>query len=97
LRETAAAQSRDIEIVPRLCDGAFDAVISGDNETHDDIVSAELERLMEKVEVVVLAQASMARIIECIPPEARKIPVLSSPELAVARAREVLFASVQVA
>lgn len=97
LQETAAAQSRDIEIIPRLCDGAFDAVISGDNETHDDIVSAVLADLMEKVEVVVLAQASMARIVECVPPEARKIPILSSPELAVRRAWEILSACGQAA
>jgi Asp/Glu/hydantoin racemase len=97
LRETAAAQARDIKIVRRLCDGAFDAVISGDNETHDDIVLAELARLTEQVEVVVLAQASMARVVACIPPEARKIPILSSPEFAVRHARAVLCPSGQAA
>jgi Asp/Glu/hydantoin racemase len=97
LRETAAAQSRRIDVVPCLCDGAFDAVIAGDNETHDHIVTAALARLIHTVDVVVLAQASMAGVVERIPRDVRTKPVLSSPGLAIARAREVLFAARQAA
>jgi Asp/Glu/hydantoin racemase len=97
LRETAAAQSRRIDVVPCLCDGAFDAVIAGDNETHDHIVTAALARLIRTVDVVVLAQASMAGVVERIPRDVRTKPVLSSPGLAIGRAREVLFAARQAA
>lgn len=90
LRETAAAQSRVIEITPCLCDGAFDAVIAGDNDTHDQMVSEALLGLIGTVDVVVLAQASMAAVAERIPAELRRCPVLSSPESAVLRAYEAL-------
>ncbi len=97
LRQTAAAQSRHIDVVPCLCDGAFDAVIAGDNETHDHIVTAALVRLIDTVDVVVLAQASMAGVAERIPRDARAKPVLSSPRLAIGRARDVLLAAGQAA
>ena len=42
------------------------------------------------VDVVVLAQASMARVAEAMPPGAVPVPVLSSPRLAVERLRQVL-------
>ncbi len=93
LRETAAAQSQRIEVIPCLCDGAFDAVIAGDNRTHDRIVSAALARLAADVDVVVLAQASMAGVVARMPAEARNKPVLSSPGPAIRRAREVLAAA----
>lgn len=93
LKETAAAQARAIELTPCLCGGAFDAVIAGDNDTHDEIVREALVRLMQTVDVVVLAQASMAGVVEKIPPELRRCPVLSSPESAVLRAREALCAA----
>ena len=92
LRETAGAQSRRIDVVPCLCDKAFNAVIAGDKETHDRLVCAALVQLIDTVDVVVLAQASMASAVDRIPPEARLKPVLSSPGSAVSRAREVLIA-----
>jgi len=91
LREVAAARSRSIEVVECLCDGAFEAFLSGDNETHDGIVLRALMRLIESVEVVVLAQASMAGVVERIAAERLVKPVLSSPALAVRRACEVLL------
>jgi Asp/Glu/hydantoin racemase len=81
---------KDISIVEVLCEGAFDAVMSGDGLTHDDLVSAALLKLIPQVDVVVLAQASMARVLATIDPAALTVPVLSSPELAVRRVAEVL-------
>ena len=46
------------------------------------------ERTLElaaQVDVVVLAQASMARVLEIIPEEEREVPILSSPHLALAQ------------
>ncbi|MCS7314192.1 MAG: aspartate/glutamate racemase family protein [Bryobacterales bacterium] len=90
LREVAAARSRTIEVEPCLCGGAFDAVLAGDNDTHDRIVSEALLRMMPSVDVVVLAQASMARVIENLPRDLLTRPILSSPEPAVRQAREIL-------
>ncbi|GGA55437.1 hypothetical protein GCM10011507_03370 [Edaphobacter acidisoli] len=90
LREKAAAMGRKVELVECLCDGAFEAVLTGDTKTHDRIVSAALLDEMRGVDAVVLAQASMARVVEAMPEGSLKMPVLSSPELSVQRAREVL-------
>jgi Asp/Glu/hydantoin racemase len=91
LEQTAARMGRRIEIVPRLCEGAFSAVISGDTATHDRLVAEGLADLMPKVGIVVLAQASMARIAGSLPPGC--VPVLSSPELAIRRVRNEMLAA----
>ena len=91
LREKAAAMGRKVELVECLCDGAFEAVLTGDTATHDRIVSAALLDEMRGVDAVVLAQASMARVVGTMPAGSLKMPVLSSPELSVERAREILL------
>lgn len=88
LREKSAAAGLNTQIEESLCDGAFQAVLAGDTETHDRAVSQALVQLAEKVDLVVLAQASMARVLQQMPEV--KVPVLSSPELAVLRTRELL-------
>jgi Asp/Glu/hydantoin racemase len=71
----------DATVVARLCDGAFDALQRGDGARHDAIVAENLDALAADVDVVVLAQASMARIAATRP--AGGTPVLSSPRLAM--------------
>ena len=81
---------RSIDIVPSLAEGAFEAVLAGDTARHDNLLTASLERLLKEVDVLVLAQASMARVI----PQMRLNggpPILSSPELAVKRARDLFI------
>lgn len=73
-----------------LCEGAFDALFAGDLETHDRIVRATLRALMVRNDVVVLAQASMARVAESIPAQEQVVPILSSPRLAMAHARDTI-------
>jgi Asp/Glu/hydantoin racemase len=90
IRERAALKGRDAQVETVLCEGAFEALGRGDAATHDEIVSRRLKELMERVEVVVLAQASMARVADRIPEEERKAPILSSPRLGVQRLKEVL-------
>ena len=38
---------------------------------------------MARNDVIILAQASMARVADTIPPEEQKVPILSSPRLAI--------------
>jgi Asp/Glu/hydantoin racemase len=84
LVEAAAREAgRDVEVVPRLCEGAFAALSSGDRDRHDAIIAEELDRLAADVDVVVLAQASMARVAAGRPETG--VPVLSSPRLAMER------------
>jgi len=91
LREKAAAAQRKVHVVESLCDGAFDAVLSGDTATHDRMLTDALTRLVSAVDVVVLAQASMARVVRNLPDGPGRVPILSSPELAVKSVRSMLF------
>jgi Asp/Glu/hydantoin racemase len=95
LADKAAAADRSVEIAEGLCAKAFDAVLSGDTETHDRIVSDALLEMASKVDVIVLAQASMARVLNNLPPGSVSIPVLSSPELAILQAKDVLHRRAQ--
>jgi Asp/Glu/hydantoin racemase len=92
LRDTAHRLGRQVEIESSLCAGAFEAILRGDTETHDNTVTRQLLEFAGSVDVIVLAQASMARIADRLPPDARKVPVFSSPALAMAQARETLDA-----
>lgn len=90
LRDKAVAAGHHVTLVESLCAGAFEAVLAGDTATHDRLLADSLTRLVQDVDVVVLAQASMARIVPSLPPEVARTPMLSSPELAVLSARAAL-------
>ena len=77
-------------MIESLCAGAFEKVIAGDTDTHDRMVSEALIQLGTQVDAVVLAQASMARVVEKLSPGALSVPVFSSPELALRQARQIL-------
>jgi Asp/Glu/hydantoin racemase len=83
IRRRAAAANRDIELTARLCEGAFDALMSGDAATHDAMVAAALRELSSQVDVITLAQASMARVVDTLSENERSTPILVSPPLAV--------------
>jgi Asp/Glu/hydantoin racemase len=91
VRRKAREAGKQVDIVECLCDGAFEAVMAGDTATHDRIVGAALTEKLNGVDVIVLAQASMARVLEALPQGAVKAPVFASPELGVKFAREVLY------
>ena len=90
IKSKAARAGKDVEVISKLCVGAFEAVISGDTAGHDSIVSAGLRELMPQVDVIVLAQASMARVVQGIPEKDRRVPVLSSPRLAVEHLAQII-------
>lgn len=72
---------------------AFHHLLSGDGEKHDRLVKESVQMLTERSDVIVLAQASMARVLEVIPETERKVPVLSSPHLALEAIRQQLLLS----
>jgi Asp/Glu/hydantoin racemase len=84
------AAGKPVRVVARLCDGAFDALAAGDRDSHDELVRDGLRQLCGDVDVVVLAQASMARVAEALPDQERTVPVLSSPRLAMIRVADLL-------
>jgi aspartate/glutamate racemase len=89
LRRAAAAAGKEIEVEPVLRPDAFSALNSGDSATHDQILLEELDRLAPKVDVVLLAQASMSGLVDKVPAET-PVLVLSSPRLAVQKVKEML-------
>ncbi|GAA1957297.1 aspartate/glutamate racemase family protein [Microbacterium deminutum] len=84
LRERAALAGRDPQIIEEVVEGAFAAVSSGDRTTHDRLVAAAVERVGAAVDVVVLAQASMASAAEAAHVG---VPVLTSIASGVDRLR----------
>jgi len=87
LREKAAKAGRKVELVECLCEDAFPAMLAGDTATHDRLLGKALVEDMQGVDLIVLAQASMARVLSTLAAGAVHAPVLSSPELAVLSAR----------
>lgn len=92
IEERAAAHRKTVTIESCLVEGAFEAVISGNGARHDELVKAALTKLVARVDVVVLAQASMARVVEAMSPDEKPVPILSSPRLAVEKLRELVGA-----
>jgi aspartate/glutamate racemase len=82
VQRAAARRRLTREVVPHLCEGAFEALRGGDAAGHDALVLAGLGELAAKVDVVVLAQASMARIVTAA---AAEVPVLSSLRSGIAQ------------
>jgi Asp/Glu/hydantoin racemase len=90
LREKAAKAGRKVELVECLCEEAFPAVLAGDTATHDRLLARALVEDLKGVDLIVLAQASMARVLTTLAADVVHAPVLSSPELAVLSARQAL-------
>jgi Asp/Glu/hydantoin racemase len=94
VRSRARELGRDdgaLDVVTRVVDGAFASLKAGDLDAHDDAVRAALRELIPRVDVIVLAQASMARVAGTLAPdEAAATPILSSPRLGVERAADLL-------
>jgi Asp/Glu/hydantoin racemase len=83
IRRRAQKAGKQIQLTSRLCEGAFDALMSGDAATHDAKVLTALRELSQQVDVIVLAQASMARVVDGLSAEDRRVPILASPRIAV--------------
>lgn len=81
IRTTAAREGRAVEVTARLCAGAFAHLAAGNRATHDAMVRAGFAALAPEVELVVLAQASMA---QALAGHEGATPVLTSPAPGIA-------------
>jgi len=82
VQSKADEAGRRIAIEQRLCEGAFDVLMSGDRDKHDSLVVEQAVDLAKTVDLIVLAQASMARLADVLQEETG-LPVLASPRLGV--------------
>jgi Asp/Glu/hydantoin racemase len=91
LRQKAEEAGKKISISTALCQEAFQAILQGDTERHDRIVIEKAVELAKGVDLLVLAQGSMARLTKPLSQQV-KIPVLSSPNLFVEKLKTMLQA-----
>ena len=77
---SAKRQNKKPTITARKVDGAFNALRAGDRAMHDTLVLAAFSELAAECDVVVLAQASMARVIEQTEDQPGGPTVLTSPD-----------------
>ncbi|HZG87086.1 aspartate/glutamate racemase family protein [Paenibacillus sp.] len=89
LRRKADEAGNDVEFRPLLVDEAYRRLIAGDKEGHDAALAEALERLIGGADTVVLAQASMARVLPRLP-EGVRDRFLASPRLGMQRVKETL-------
>lgn len=82
IRAHAGLLGREVSVTTRLAEGAFDILVGGDRARHDDLVVAAAQEIAADVELLVLAQASMSRLVERLEQETG-LPVLVSPRLGV--------------
>jgi Asp/Glu/hydantoin racemase len=82
VQSKADEAGRRVAIEQRLCEGAFDVLMSGDRDKHDSLVVEQAVDLAKTVDLIVLAQASMARLADVLQEETG-LPVLASPRLGV--------------
>jgi Asp/Glu/hydantoin racemase len=83
VQRRAQQAGKEIQLTSRLCEGAFDALMSGDAVKHDAMVAGALRELSQEVDVIVLAQASMARVVDSLADADKRVPILASPGIAV--------------
>lgn len=80
VRDSAQRRNKKPEITARIVDGAFQALRAGDRSMHDSLVLAAFIELAAECDVIVLAQASMARVIEHTQGQPEGPLVLASPD-----------------
>ncbi|MBN1181460.1 MAG: hypothetical protein JXB49_04175 [Bacteroidales bacterium] len=89
LKTIAKEKNKQIEVVEGLAKGAFQAVMSGDRETHDNLILKASEAIAGNVDIIVLAQGSMARMEDKLTQVTGK-KVLSSPLSGVLGVKEFI-------
>lgn len=82
LEQKASQIGKAIQLEEMLIQGAFEKLSVGDRAGHDALLLEGLGRLADRMDVVVLAQASMARVVPQLPIETQP-KFLSSPRSAM--------------
>ncbi len=83
VKRRAALAGKEIKLTSKLCEGAFEALMSGDAATHDALVANVLRDLSKQVDVILLAQASMARVVDTLSEADKIVPIVASPPIAI--------------
>jgi Asp/Glu/hydantoin racemase len=89
VKAQAEKAGRTVSVVEGLAKGAYEALVAKQPEKHDQMVTAAAEQVATQVDVIVLAQGSMARMDAALAKKTGK-PVLSSPRRGVLEVKETL-------
>ena len=89
VRRVAKELDKPVDIVEGLAAGAFQALVEGHPDRHDELLLEAALGVADKVDVILLAQGSMAPLEETIARMTGK-PVLSSPRLGLMAVRDYL-------
>lgn len=90
VKRRAAIAGKEIQLISRLCEGAFEALMNGDAAKHDEMVANALRELAKQVDVILLAQASMARVVDTLDEADKRVPIIASPPQAIKHLASVL-------
>lgn len=89
IEQKAAEIGKTVHIHRKLCEGAFNTLMAGDKDRHDRMVLEGAMDIAPQVDILVLAQASMARLAPMLSKETGR-EVLSSPRLGVEHVKQLL-------
>ncbi len=89
IEQKAVEMGKEIEVEQELSEGAFEILMGGDKERHDEMVIESARKLAPSVQILVLAQASMTRLAPRLKEET-SLEVLTSPRLGVEYVKQVL-------
>ncbi len=89
IQKKAAVRNKEVEIKTVLADSAYQELMAGNQAGHDRLLAEKLKELSAEVDIVVLAQASMARVVRVLPQKIQS-KFLTSPELGIQKALEYL-------
>lgn len=62
IREKAAEAGKEIDIIEKVADGAFDALRAGNRDLHDQMVNKAMQELADQVDCIAFAQISMSLV-----------------------------------
>lgn len=88
-RRQADKADRDVKIITCLATNAFQAMLAGRPDEHDAIILKAAKAIAGQVDIIMLAEGSLAGLADTLTAETGK-PVLASPRLAVEAARDML-------
>ncbi len=86
----AAQKSVTVTVETLMVEGALGYLLKGNTDYHDVLVERAVLEISGRVDVVVLAQATMARVLDAHLHNTVHVPVLSSPHLALRQAATLL-------
>ncbi len=89
LQQKAQTVGKPVQIKPMLAQGAFEALMAGRRDEHDQAVLEAAKAVAPQADLIVLAQASMTRLAPLLAQETG-LTVLASPRLCIESLRELL-------